>query len=72
MNIKTFINNHFNSLEHILREHNQPTRVYKESVLFQTFGSNEGGPLYEIYLDKLDLIIEIKIHQLNYKTTIYK
>jgi len=57
-----FINEPIEEVEHIFREHNQLTSIYYNLKLIRSFGSNEGGPSYEIHVDSEGMILEIKVN----------
>jgi len=82
--MKQFLNKHISDIEPIFKKHNQPTRIYTlpsnnikgtlpsiDSVgkLLGNFGSNEGGPSYEIYIDQTGIISEIKEFDMNFDTS---
>ena len=77
---KQFLNKHISDIEPIFKKHNQPTRIYTlpsnikgtfgKNKLLRNFGSNEGGPSYEIYIDQTGIISEIKEFDMNFDTLI--
>lgn len=66
--MKHLLNKHISDIEHIFKKHNQPTRIYSEGKLLGNFGSNEGGPSYEIYVNQTGIISEIKQFDINFDT----
>jgi hypothetical protein len=75
--MKQFLNKHISDIEPIFKKYNQPTRIYTlpsnikgtKGKLLGNFGSNEGGPSYEIYIDQTGIISEIKEFDMNFDTS---
>ena len=44
--------------------------TFGKNKLLRNFGSNEGGPSYEIYIDQTGIISEIKEFDMNFDTLI--
>lgn len=59
-NINSYINQKLDKVEYYFRVHNQPTSIYIQSKLLKVFGTNEGGPSYQIYVDDTGKVLDIK------------
>lgn len=57
---KLYIGKNLQDVEPIFREHNQYTAVYFDKNCLKTFGTNEGGPSYVIYVDSTGVILDIQ------------
>lgn len=67
--MKQFLNKHINDIQPIFKKYNQPTHIYSTALIqLENFGSNEGGPSYEIYIDQTGIISEIKKFDMNFDT----
>jgi hypothetical protein len=66
--MKQFLNKHISDIQPKFKKNNQPTCIYNQSKLLENFGSNEGGPSYEIYIDQTGIILEIKQFDMNFDT----
>lgn len=58
--INSYINQQLDAVEYYFRVHNQPTSIYVQSKLLKRFGTNEGGPSYQIYVDNNGKVVDIK------------
>jgi hypothetical protein len=64
--IQSFINKSLQEVEPIFRKYNQCTIIYQNGKHIKTFGTNEGGPTYEIYIDSQSNVLDIKQFTIGY------
>jgi len=58
--LHSFINKPLHEVEDIFKKHNQYTIIFQNGIRIKSFGTNEGGPTYEIYIDSHSTILDIK------------
>jgi hypothetical protein len=66
MDVGTFIDKPLHQAEPIFIVRNQCTIIYENGARIRSFGTNEGGPTYEIYIDGDGIILDIKVTTFGY------